>query len=585
MNPPVTSSPTTRAAVDNGVPLGGVDNATATQVVGQQAQTALEKPLTVHDSQDSAQTGDDTVYPGRLAFWVIYTGLLLATFVIGFDSNCVATIIPVITDEFHSLNDVGWYGTAYLITSASTLVAYGKIYKYYPAKRVYLIALSVYILGSIVCATAPSSLAFIIGRAVAGLGSAGLIAGGKVVVTRILPMHLRPLYQGYIGGVESVAIAIGPLIGGALTLASSWRAVFYISIPIGVINGVGLLLLGNMPDIPTPEATTRRERLRALDLPSVALLVPCVVCLVLALTWAGAQYAWSNFRVIVTLTLSGILALIFALLQYYKNDSATLPPRILTQRSIAFSSMFSFCNSACLFVLTYYLPIYFQAIRGANTLTSGVMSLPLVGGLIIASLGAGHLTTRIGYYTPSMIASSVFTSVGTGLITTLSVHSSVATWTVFQLLAGLGCGLGFQQPYVAAQKAVNKPDVPTALVVVGFAQRLGNIVCLAAAQYVFTSRLVANLRRGVPQVDPTVVLNTGATSLRTSVADMYEPAVLKAYSVTLARVFQIAVVLSCLAMVGALGIEWKSVKKVELQETALRAISTPAEEPGEHEEK
>ncbi|KAK5686820.1 hypothetical protein LTR17_026806, partial [Elasticomyces elasticus] len=132
MNPPATSSPTTRAAVDNGVPLESVGNATATatRVVGQQAQTALEKPLTVHDSPDSAQTGDDTVYPGRLAFWVIYTGLLLATFVIGFDSNCVATIIPVITDEFRSLNDVGC-----LITSASTLVAYGKIYKYYPAKR------------------------------------------------------------------------------------------------------------------------------------------------------------------------------------------------------------------------------------------------------------------------------------------------------------------------------------------------------------------------------------------------------------------------------------------------------------------
>ncbi|KAK5687676.1 hypothetical protein LTS10_001816 [Elasticomyces elasticus] len=374
-------------------------------------------------------------------------------------------------------------------------------------------------------------------------------------------MHLRPLYQGYIGGVESVAIAIGPLIGGAVTLASSWRAVFYFSNPIGVINGVGLLLLGNMPDISTPEATTRRERLRALDLPSVALLVPCVVCLVLALTWAGTQYAWSNFRVIVTLTLSGILALIFALLQYYKNDSATLPPRIVTQRSIAFSSMFSFCNSACLFVLTYYLPA--QSVVQSMTLTSGVMSLPLVGGLIIASLGSGHLTTRIGYYTPSMIASSVCTSVGTGFITTLSVHSSVATWTVFQLLAGLGCGLGVQQPYVAAQKVVNKPDVPTALVVVGFAQRLGNIICLAAAQYVFTCRLVANLRRGVPQVDPTVVLNTGATSLRTSVAGMYEPAMLKAYSVTLDRVFQIAVVLSCLAMIGALGTEWKSVKKVE----------------------
>lgn len=210
--------------------------------------------------------------------------------------------------------------------------------------------------GSVVCATAPSSLAFILGRAVAGFGSAGLIAGGKVLITRILPLHRRPLYQGYIGGVvESVAIAIGPLIGGAVTLALSWRAVFYISIPIGVINGLGLLLVGKTPDIPDPAVTTRTQRIRALHLPSIALLIPCVVCLVLGLTWAGAQYAWSNFRVILTLTVSGILALVFTLLQYYKEDSATLPPRIVTQQSIAFSSVFSFCNSASLFVLTYYV--------------------------------------------------------------------------------------------------------------------------------------------------------------------------------------------------------------------------------------
>lgn len=188
------------------------------------------------------------VHPGRLVFFTIYGGLLLATFVVGFDSSCIATITPVLTDEFHSLSDVGWYGIAYLIPSAATIVSYGKIYKHFPAKRVYLLALGVYLVGSIVCATAQSSLTFIIGRAFAGLGSAGLIAGSNILLTRLLPLHRRPLYQGYIGGTESVAIAIGPLIGGAVTLASSWRIVFYISIPISVINGCGMLLFSRMPD-------------------------------------------------------------------------------------------------------------------------------------------------------------------------------------------------------------------------------------------------------------------------------------------------------------------------------------------------
>jgi hypothetical protein len=208
------------------------------------------------------------------------------------------------------------------------------------------------------------------------------------------------------------------------------------------------------------------------------------------------------------------------------------------------------------------------------------MSLPLVGGLIIASLGAGHLTTWVGYYTPSMIASSVLTCVGTGLISTLSVHSSMPIWIIFQLLAGLGCGLGFQQPYIAAQKVVDDPDVPTALVIVGFAQRLGNIVCLAAAQNVFTSNLVASLKRGVPQVDPAVVLNAGATNLRTSVPSDFGPSVLKAYSATLDHVFYIAVALSCLVMVGALGTQWKSVKKGKSENDPHCAITAQLKETG-----
>lgn len=504
------------------------------------------------------------VYPGRLVFFTIYGGLLLTTFVVGFDSSCIATITPVLTDEFHSLCDVEWYGIAYLIPSAATIVSYGKIYKHFPAKRVYLLALGVYLVGSIVCATAQSSLNFIIGRAFAGLGSAGLIAGSNILLTRLLPLHRRPLYQGYIGGMESVAIAIGPLIGGAVTLASSWRVVFYISIPISVINGCGMLLFSRMPDntsTSNAETLPTRTKLREIDIFGFALFFPCIVCLVLALSWAGVTYSWSDFRVILTLTMSGVLALGFGYWQHYQKDSATLPPRIFKQRSILFSCIFSFCNSGSLFVISYYLPIYFQAIKGANTLTSGVMTLPLVGGLIIAGIGAGYLTTWIGYFTPSMIASTVLLSVATGLISTFQPHSSVTVWVCFQLLAGLGCGLGFQQPYIAVQTIADKPDVPVALVTVGFTQRLGNIVALTVAQNIFNSQLSAELKSKAHQVDPSAVEEAGATSIVTSVPANYLPAVLKAYSTALDRVFYIAVAFACLGALGAFGTEWKSVKK------------------------
>lgn len=503
----------------------------------------------------------EDVYPGRVVFFTIYTGLLLVTFVVGFDSSCVATITPVLTNEFHSLQDVGWYAIAYLIPSAATIVSYGKIYKHFPAKRVYLSALSIYLLGSIVCATAPSSLAFIIGRALAGLGSAGLIAGSKIFITRLLPLHQRPLYQGYMGGMESVAIALGPLIGGAVTLASSWRVVFYISIPISVINGLCMLLFSKMPDIASSEDLSTGAKLREVDILGVCLFFPCVVCLVLALSWAGVTYSWSDFRVILTLTMSGVLALIFGYWQHYRKDSAILPLRILKQRNVFLSGLFSFCNSGSLFVLTYYLPIYFQAIRGANTLTSGVMSLPLVGGLIIAGIGAGHITTWIGYFNPSMILSTVLSAIATGLISTLQPRSSVAVWVSFQLLAGLGCGLGFQQPYIAVQTTASNSDIPIALVTIGFTQRLGNIIALAIAQNIFNSQLSTELEIRAPQISPSIVEGAGATDLVTSVPAEYLTTVLKAYSIALDRVFYIAVAFACLGSLGALGLEWKSIKK------------------------
>ncbi|GAB7355313.1 hypothetical protein MBLNU459_g5847t1 [Dothideomycetes sp. NU459] len=515
-----------------------------------------------HSSPPASAATQD--YPGRLVFFTIYGGLLLTTFVVGFDSSCIGTITPVLTDEFHSLDDVGWYGIAYLIPSAATIISYGKIYKHFPAKRVYLLALGVYLVGSIICATAQSSLAFIVGRALAGLGSAGLIAGSNILLTRLLPLHQRPLYQGYIGGMESVAIAIGPLVGGAVTLASSWRVVFYISIPMSVINGCGMLLFSRMPDntsTSSAENIPTRRKLREIDIPGFALFFPCIVCLVLALSWGGVTYRWSNFRVILTLTMSGVLALGFGYWQHYRKDSASLPPRILKQRSILFSCIFSFCNSGSLFVLSYYLPIYFQAIKAANTLTSGVMILPLVGGLIIAGIGAGHLTTWIGYFTPSMIASTIFMSVAIGLISTFQPYSSVAIWVPFQLLAGLGCGLGFQQPYIAVQTVADKPDVPVGLVTVGFAQRLGNIVALAMAQNIFNSQLSAELKSRVPQVLSHTIEEAGATSIVTSVPARYLPAVLEAYSTALDRVFYIAVAFACLGALGAFGTEFKTVKK------------------------
>ncbi|KAF5873175.1 putative mfs transporter protein [Botrytis fragariae] len=532
---------------------------------------ATNSEIKSEPQQESHPTTREVVeelsYPNKVKFALIFGTLLLSTFVIGFvganatDSNCVATIIPVITDEFHSANDIGWYGTAYLIPSCALIVFYGKLYTFYSTKKIYICSFIIYEIGSIMCATAPSSLVFIIGRAIAGTGSAGLVSGSKIsIISLIVPLHRRPLYQGIIGGVENIAITAGPLIAGAVTAASSWRVCFWISIPIGVVGAIVLIIFGRMPDTERENLSTV-ERLKMLPTSSILLFLPLVILLVLALSWGGSKYSWNNFRIILMLALMTALLVTFISLQLYKQDKAMFPPRIVRQRSVLSGIVFIFCVSASLYVTAYYLPIYFQAVRGASTFDSSVRTLPLVVGLIFGSFGGGYFTTVVGYYTSSMILTSILTAIGSGFLSRLRVNTQAPEWIVFQALFGFGCGIGFQQPYVAVQTTIPRIDIPIAITTVAFSQRMGNIVALAIAQNLFTNRLIANLTKTVPQVNANLVLSNGVTTLRSTVEPKYLDAVLAGYSLTIDQIFLLAVALCSLSVVGSLGMEWKSVKK------------------------
>ncbi len=543
-----------------------------------QAQPIEVPTVPLHRSSTaSSQTGhaphDDTsenelskassehAYPPTRRVLVIMGGLFLVLFLVALDRLILGVAIPRITDEFHSLGDVGWYGSAYLLTSCAFTLLMGKIYTFVNPKWVYLGSLVVFEVGSVVCGAAPNSTALIIGRAIAGLGNAGLFQGAVIIIVYIIPLHKRPQYMGVLGTVFGVASAVGPLLGGALTDGPGWRWCFYINLPCGAVVFVLLAVFLHIPpEMLKRESTTWREKVARMDPVGTFFFLPCIICLLLALQWGGVTYSWSNARVIVLLALAGVLFVIFVVVQRWKGDNATVPGRVYVNRSIIAGSWFSFCNGGAMQTLFYFLPIWFQAIKHASAVKSGIMSLPFVLGLVIMGISAGILTKKIGYYTPWMILSSILTPIGAGLITTFTPYTGHSAWIGYQALFGLGVGLGMQQPSVAAQTVLSRKDVSIGASLMMFSQTLGGAIFISVGNNIFDTRFAHNLVR-IPGIDVGSVAATGATDLKSIVPASLLPQVLVAYNDALRATFYLTTALTCCMIFGSMAMEWKSVKK------------------------
>ncbi|KAJ7205769.1 DHA14-like major facilitator [Mycena pura] len=502
-------------------------------------------------------TGVDNQFPRGVKLALLTAALCLSVFLIALDTTILATAIPKITDQFKSLDDVGWYGSA--CTTAATQLLFGKLYTFLPVKWVYVAAIAVFEIGSLVCGIAPNSNALIIGRAIAGLGSSGIFTGALVIVANTVPLVKRPLYAAAIGGMYGVASVAGPLMGGTFTDKVSWRWCFYVNLPLGGVTLAIVIFLFKMPRASQikQEPGTIMQRLALFDPWGTLVFVPAIVSLLLALQWGGSKYAWKSARIIALLVLFGISTGVVVGIQLWKPDQATIPPRILKQRSIWSGSFYAFCCDAAFFILFYYLPIWFQAIHGVSAVHSGIDILPIMLSLILASIVAGGLITRVGYYAPFMIASSVIFAVGAGLVSTLKVTSSLTSCILYQIVCGVGVGLGTQQPLFAVQAP---KDVPVGTAVVVFAQTMGGALFVSVAQSVFTNKLVAGLAARVPGVDPIIVLDAGATSLTDAVPPQILPDVLRAYNDAIVSTFRVSIAMAALSGFGALVVEWRSIK-------------------------
>ncbi|KAJ7197954.1 major facilitator superfamily domain-containing protein [Mycena pura] len=502
------------------------------QTLTSQSLVDAEKVERLPTDLVTAGEGD---YPKGLKLALITLALCLSVFLFALDNTIIATAIPHITDQFQSLDDVGWYGSACVFTTASTQLLFGKFYTVFPVKWVFVTAITIFEIGSALCGAAPSSSALIVGRAIAGLGSAGIFTGAVLIVVHTVPLVKRPIYTGMIGSMYGIASVAGPLMGGAFTDKLSWRWCVSTTSPLPHFESVPQR--GDVKNTPA----SFMERVKLFDPLGTLFLIPATVSLLLALQWGGSKYAWGSGRIIALLVVFGILILIFIAIQFWKQDGpgATIPPRIIKQRSIWSGVFYSFCLSSVFFILSFYAPalssnythsIWFQAIHGVSAVHSGIDNLPLILSLVVGSILAGGLITRIGYYAPFMIAGSVIAAVGTGLVSTVTTTSNHMRWIPFQVICGLGIGIGQQQPVLAAQTVLDPRDIPTGTSIIMFGTTVGGAIFISIGQSVFTNKLLAGLVARVPEIDPAIVLSAGVTSIKSAVPANFVPGVLLAYN-------------------------------------------------------
>ncbi|KAI1806478.1 MFS general substrate transporter [Daldinia bambusicola] len=519
-----------------------------------------EKDVQSQSDQNETSTGSvDLAYPSGYKLVFIMASLYIGMFLVALDRLIVSTAIPSITNEFNAANDIGWYGTAFLLTNCAFLPFFGKLYTLMNVKFIFMIAILLFEIGSAICGAAPNSIAFIIGRAIAGIGAGGVQSGVVTIIVYAVPLEKRPMYQGLFGAVYGISSVLGPIVGGAFTTNVTWRWCFYINLPIGGAVMVFIFFLLHIPDRSNTKDTLKSKLLQ-LNVEGQIFLIPGVVCLCLALQWGGLTYSWSNGRIIALLVLAFALLIAFVLIQVWRQERATIPPRIFLQRSVYSAFFISSCLGAQQTLILYYLPIWFQAVQGNSAVDSGIHLLPQVLALVLASVLTGILTTRVGYYTPFAIFGICIMAVGSGLITTLQVDSTMGQWIGYQILFGWGFGSCIQAPNMAAQTVLPRDQVSIGASLMLFAQTLFGAIFVSVGQNVFLGQLSTRLA-GIPGVDPRNIAGTGATDILNIIPSKYLATALQGYNDSLRVCFQISLIIGCLAILGALRMEWCSVKK------------------------
>ncbi|TWF87737.1 MDR family MFS transporter [Streptomyces capillispiralis] len=491
---------------------------------------------------DAGADGREQV-PGNVlvSIGALLLGLLLAAL----DQTIVATALPTIVSELGGLAHLSWVVTAYLLASTAATPLWGKLGDQYGRKKLFQTAIVIFLVGSALCGAAQDMPQLIAFRALQGLGGGGLIVLSMAIVGDLVPPRERGRYQGLFGAVFGATSVLGPLLGGLFTEHLSWRWVFYVNLPVGV---VALAVIAAVLHIP------RRPRKHVIDYLGTFLIASVATCLVLVASLGGTTWSWGSPQIAGLALLGAALIVAFVAVER-RAAEPVLPLKLFRTRTFTLSAVISFIIGFAMFGAMTYLPTFLQVVQGVTPTMSGVHMLPMVAGMLLSSTGSGQIVSRTGRWKVFPIAGTAVTTLGLLLLHQLDADSSTAEMSAYFFVFGLGLGLVMQVLVLIVQNAVSYEDLGVATSGATFFRSIGASFGVAIFGTIFAGRLGDKLTDalGGARLPPGVSADSLEADPRgiAALPSALRPRAIDAYAAAITDVFLYAVPVALLGFVLA----------------------------------
>ena len=424
----------------------------------------------------------------RQLIWTV-AGVLLGLLLSSLDQTIVGTALPKIIADLHGFNHYSWVVTAYLLTSTTAVPIFGKLSDIFGRKWIYISGIIVFLFGSILCGAAHSMTQLILFRGLQGIGGGIMAANAFAIIGDIFPPAQRGKWQGITSSVFGLSSVVGPALGGWITDVSSWRWVFYINIPIGILALA--VLVFSFPYF-RPSGVKR-----VIDWAGVATLILAVVPLLLALTWAGGQYSWGSPQVIGLLLFAVAMFSVFALAES-RAVEPVLPLELFRNRIFVVGAIVMFVTGLALFGATLYIPLFVQGVIGRSAASSGAILTPFMLALIVGSTTSGQLISRRGRYKINALVGTAVMIVGMWLLSRMGVGTTNGTVIRNMIVTGFGTGLTFPVFTIAVQNAFPITRLGVVTSATQFFRQIGGTLGTAVMGSLLTSHFINSFQANIP---------------------------------------------------------------------------------------